>query len=1127
LTPDETRLVIEQLQAGDEARDQSRFDEARRFYRSALDALQSESAAAIEVAPESWVRLASICLQRLGDIERKCGQLDAANVAFLLKLEIDQKILGLTGESPEVLRGLNFSLQGLGDVEQTRGQFDAAQAHFQRAAENSQKILRVTGETPEALSDLSVSLGRLGDMELTRGQFDAAHDRFQQILKIAQKIVELTGETPGAQRGLGFCLQRLGDIERNRGQLDAAKARFELKLEIDQKILGLTGENPEALRDLGISLRCLGFVEQSRGQLEAAKARFLRMLEIFREILRLTGETPEALRDLSASLLYLGEVEQACGQLEAAHGRFQGTLVIFQQLLDLVGETPDTLLGMGISHVGLGDIELSRGQFDSAQARYEQALEIGRRILRSIGEVPQTLRILSHIFVRLGGLDAIRGDWSSATLRWLEQASLLSRQPTDLASWPGDAMRLSKCLVACTDADALSLAEAFAQRDVLWKGLSEFLNLNDPEALEYARDDIARFHALWLQLALARAPERIPEVLGAMQGRKIAALVLDEIEHLAASGSSSELHKRYLSLRFKLRQRALGLKVIEGGRSSSDLDLDDTRGRSRGGVGVSVSSEGVRQRLEDYRATLAQYQQARTELAQSSPELAALSPQAPQFACEALQQGLQGGEGLLLLVHSTPQGGQEQTPAQPGTHGLLITREHLELIPLPGLASVLDTLNPQGKGAVAHRSGTRDCIQAGQPVLKPDEVSSGALTTSSWTHKRASGLMSQFLWQPLGEALGDTLTQLSRLHVVTHGDLHVLPLTLGAPVLLSLYPGLVFYWQQRQSLAPQVQALRGLKLKVHSPEEGVQDLSPIPFVSAEAQLVAQSWGEVDEVLSRPAGQTIQALHLACHGMLQEGGEDASLIIAANERLGLQELLRSDLRAPIVYMSACLVGRTREDADGDPLGLVSAFFLRGARTVIAALTPIDDFFAPLLAHLFHRALHWQHQQGQVLDGAAALAQAKVQLRSGRWHPEHLQGEEARACEQEIADSLRKAYAVPLTNLLQAAVAGHEAEIWKDKLEVRVVQGLLDSAPDEEDFIPLKSDPLKPDTHLAWRLAQDLAEEQDQPGEGQLQHKAAHRLMNVIYEHRARLHCIGAVQNLIVAMQAYGDALACKH
>jgi hypothetical protein len=69
-------------------------------------------------------------------------------------------------------------------------------------------------------------------------------------------------------------------------------------------------------------------------------------------------------------------------------------------------------------------------------------------------------------------------------------------------------------LIACTDADALSLAEAFAQRDVLWKGLSEFLNLNDPEALEHARGDIAQFHALWLQLALARAPRTHPRSAG-------------------------------------------------------------------------------------------------------------------------------------------------------------------------------------------------------------------------------------------------------------------------------------------------------------------------------------------------------------------------------------------------------------------------------------------------------------------------------------------------------------------------------------------------------------------------------------------------------------------------------------
>ena len=35
------------------------------------------------------------------------------------------------------------------------------------------------------------------------------------------------------------------------------------------------------------------------------------------------------------------------------------------------------------------------------------------------------------------------------------------------------------------------------------------------------------------------------------------------------------------------------------------------------------------------------------------------------------------------------------------------------------------------------------------------------------------------------------------------------------------------------------------------------------------------------------------------------------------------------------------------------------------------------------------------------------------------------------------------------------------------------------------------------------------------------------MNAIYEHRARLHCIGAVQNLVVALPAYGDARAGQH
>jgi hypothetical protein len=448
---------------------------------------------------------------------------------------------------------------------------------------------------------------------------------------------------------------------------------------------------------------------------------------------------------------------------------------------------------------------------------------------------------------------------------------------------------------------------------------------------------------------------------------------------------------------------------------------------------------------------------------------------------------------------------------------------------LPELVSVSSHLFPQGKVVGAHRSGMRDCtlVQQSQTELvssaKPEVPTTpkAAPPVSSW-----SELLSKSLWQPLSQELGSTLTDLSRLHVVTHGELHLLPLTLGAPVPVSLYPGLIFYWQQRQqrqseSDQPEMQALKGLTLKVHSPE-GLVHLPPIPFVHAESQLVAQSWSEVDEVLDSITTPSM-ALHLACHGMVEQGSEDACLIVGANERLGLQELLRSDLRAPIVYLSACLVGRTREDADGDPLGLVSAFFLRGARTVVAALMPIDDFFAPLLAHLFHRALHWQHQQGRPLDGVAALTQAKEQLLSGCWHPAHLHGEEASACEQEVAHKLSRAYARPLTDLLSSAIAGIAsqnakvcAQMQQEALHEQVMNVLFKRDWTKPDFIGLTDG-----KDLAWHLVKAMHDEA-KLNEDQFEHKAAQRLMSTLFERRQHLHRIAAVQNLCVAMQVFGSA-----
>ena len=125
---------------------------------------------------------------------------------------------------------------------------------------------------------------------------------------------------------------------------------------------------------------------------------------------------------------------------------------------------------------------------------------------------------------------------------------------------------------------------------------------------------------------------------------------------------------------------------------------------------------------------------------------------------------------------------------------------------------------------------------------------------------------------------------------------------------------------------------------------------------------------------------VALLHLAGHGQAGQG-QDAGVLVGPGQTLGLHEVLRSGLKADIVYLSACLVGRTSEDLDGDPLGMLSALFLRGARQIVAPLVPVSDFDAPLLAILFHLAL--KAQPGGRLDAHRALHEAKAQLRSGEW------------------------------------------------------------------------------------------------------------------------------------------------
>ena len=169
------------------------------------------------------------------------------------------------------------------------------------------------------------------------------------------------------------------------------------------------------------------------------------------------------------------------------------------------------------------------------------------------------------------------------------------------------------------------------------------------------------------------------------------------------------------------------------------------------------------------------------------------------------------------------------------------------------------------------------------------------------------------------------------------------------------------------------------------------------MVDAEAQLITAIWPNVQSTLILNDA-SIAVLHLAGHGHYASSDPLSAGVLLASATIDCRVVFKSGLRPQVVVLSACVVGRLHE-ADGEPLGPVSAFLLRGARFVIAPLLPINDCMMPMLVCLFYQA--WLG--GRTLP--QALTEAKRRLSSGDWYP-------------DTAQRVRSAYHTTLTAYLEA-------------------------------------------------------------------------------------------------------------
>lgn len=169
------------------------------------------------------------------------------------------------------------------------------------------------------------------------------------------------------------------------------------------------------------------------------------------------------------------------------------------------------------------------------------------------------------------------------------------------------------------------------------------------------------------------------------------------------------------------------------------------------------------------------------------------------------------------------------------------------------------------------------------------------------------------------------------------------------------------------------------------------ELGPLPDAKSEVETLRAIYGAdaaqvyvgaaatEERVKRNLAGHSV--LHFATHGILDDSSPAYSRLLLAeggeaDGMLEAWELMKLELDADLVVMSACDSARGRVSAGEGMIGMTWAAFVAGARTSVASLWKVASKSTSTLMIDFHRELHGGN--ARALPKASALRRAKLRM-----------------------------------------------------------------------------------------------------------------------------------------------------
>ncbi len=474
----------------------------------------------------------------------------------------------------------------------------------------------------------------------------------------------------------------------------------------------------------------------------------------------------------------------------------------------------------------------------------------------------------------------------------------------------------------------------------------------------------------------------------AIEGYHQAILAIEQSRYWATSEAtkrelitnSLDIYQRMVQACINHQDYAQALLTVERSKSRTLLELLDSAH-----LYPKNATDAQKQRISDLRRQIASYQQ---QLAYTSSDTLTPAtekhpnqPSPETLIRQQLQAANQQFQDLLTELDDPNFTLTQQVPAQlPDLRRLLPPQTALIEWYLPteadsGFYAFLVTHQNEQIQITPHHFSAEDRQHLDQAL---QDYRSDHKKQDTWEQKLPQHLETLSAALQLPRLLAE-LSQIQHLILIPHRELHLIPLH-ALPVSLASPSG-----REGQCLqdwfpvqyAPSCQILNNLQQRPPLNRETVpffaiqNPTDNLPFAEWGVELLLRQFSPHQVLrrdqatranLTQPHSQTFleqsHAVHFGCHGEFDEANPlNAYLKLANGEKLTFLEIFNG-LNIPLcrlLVLSACKTGLVETSPTDDYVGLSSAFFYAGARTVVASLWEVEELAATLVTLRLYQIL----------------------------------------------------------------------------------------------------------------------------------------------------------------------------